>query len=182
MFSTIKRRIHAKFGWIWSSELSKSKKISFKTVENWNFAGPQIAPKQAETKDILNCSESLTSWEFKIFWVFKIGQLLLLKQLTSNLSEIHKSLTSWEFKIFWILKIGHLLLLKQLTSNLCISDKFKNDSKPLFDNKTVLWSLGISPLFLKFKKCWTHWMSKIQNDSKRLQCKSSGRQSVGRQK
>ena len=47
MFSTVKRCIHTKFGWIWSSELSASNKFSFKSVENWNFAGPQKASKRA---------------------------------------------------------------------------------------------------------------------------------------
>ena len=85
MFSTVKRCIHTKFGWIWSSELSPSNKFSFKSVENWYFAGLQKASKQAQTEDVLNRSESLTSWEFNIFWISKIGQFLLLKQLTSNL-------------------------------------------------------------------------------------------------
>ena len=90
MFLTVKRCIHTKFGWIWSSELSASNTFSFKSVENWNFAGPQKASKQAEADDVLNCSESLTFWEFKIFWIFKIGQLLLHKQLTSNLCNFNK--------------------------------------------------------------------------------------------
>ena len=71
MFSTVKRCIHTKFGWLWSSELSASNKFSLKSVKNWNFAGPQKASKQAETNDVLNRSESLTSWEFKFFWVLK---------------------------------------------------------------------------------------------------------------
>ena len=62
MFSTVKRCIHTKFGWIWSSDQSTPNKFSFKSVENWNFAVPQKASKQAETNDVLNRSESLTSW------------------------------------------------------------------------------------------------------------------------
>ena len=50
MFSTVKRCIHTKFGWIWFSELSSSNKFSFKSVENWTFADPQKASKQAETE------------------------------------------------------------------------------------------------------------------------------------
>ena len=49
MFSTVKKCIHTKFGWIWSSELSASNKFSFKSVKNWNFVGPQKASKQAKT-------------------------------------------------------------------------------------------------------------------------------------
>ena len=41
MLSTINRCIQSKFGWIWSSELSTSNKISFKSVKNWIFGGPQ---------------------------------------------------------------------------------------------------------------------------------------------
>ena len=46
MFSTVKRCIHTKFGWIWSSDQSTHNKFSFKSVENWNFAGLQKASKQ----------------------------------------------------------------------------------------------------------------------------------------
>ena len=90
MFSTVKRWIHTKFCWIWSSDQSACNKFSFKSVENWNFAGPQKALKQAETNDVFNRSELLTSWDFKFFWIFKIGQLLLFKQLTSNLCNSDK--------------------------------------------------------------------------------------------
>ena len=90
MFSTVKRCIHTKFGWIWSSAQSVRNKFSFKSVENWNFAGLQKASKKAETNDVLNRSESLTSWELKFFWIFKIGHFLVFKQLTSNLYNSHK--------------------------------------------------------------------------------------------
>ena len=109
MFSTVKRCIHTKFGWIWSSDQSARNKFSFKSVENWNFAGSQKASKQAETNDVLNRSESLTSWEFIFLWIFKIGQLLLFKQLTSNMSELHKF---WLFNFFynwpWLIKLDFL--------------------------------------------------------------------------
>ena len=53
MFSTVIRCIDTKFGWIWSSDQSARNKFSLKSVENWNFAGPQKSSKQAETNDVL---------------------------------------------------------------------------------------------------------------------------------
>ena len=86
MFLTVKRCIHTKFGWIWSSDHSAHNKFSFKSVENWNFAGQQKASKQAETDDVLNRSEPLTSWEFKIwceciFWQSKTSDMVESKFL-----------------------------------------------------------------------------------------------------
>ena len=63
MFSTVKRCIHTKFGWIWSSDLSASNKFSFKSVENWNFAGPQ--------KKLVEITQTLSSKSWLILNIQK---------------------------------------------------------------------------------------------------------------
>ena len=124
MFLTVKRCIHTKFGWIWSSELSASNKFSLKSVKNWNFVDPQKASKQAEADDVLNRSESLTPWEFKKKLVFKIGQLLLHKQLTLSLLKLHKiEISCLSSKELLILKIQNILNSQDV--------KIQNNSKRL---------------------------------------------------
>ena len=64
----------------------------FKSGRNWRRSELfwNLALKQAETKEVWNCFESLTSWEFKAFWLLKIVQHFSMKQLTSKLFELHK--------------------------------------------------------------------------------------------
>ena len=132
MFSTVKRCIHTKFGWIWSSELSASNKSSFKSVENWNFAGPQTG----------------RNWRrFESFWIIDI--LRVQKMLAFLLPFFYCFIAKGKIpKIFHQLPweaqyLVHLLFILKHTSLFYYSNSYLQICVTMTNFKSAVWVVKV---------------------------------------